>query len=322
VIYDHVAGYDRADFFRMRLARDLDVTVQLRDITADVDLTVYDEQMNEIASSRRRGAGNETLNLTLAQGSYIVRVWSHDRVPTDYRLRMATRDVAVDPGLDSATGRGTLPDEGVRAVRQTLDNSARIHYHRFNVASASNLFIKLEELDDDADLTILDASGNVVGESRRAALRTELLRFDVPAGTYFARVTLAGWSGGGYRLRFATSEASFAGEIDNAVGVGRLDLNGVRRVSNTLEGGTLYHRLLLSQDSILSLRLQRLADNVDLHLLDSIGRPIEISARAGTREEAIDRQLNAGTYFVAVTFAGAQATEFTLRMASLIPTGN
>jgi PKD repeat protein len=313
-IYEHVGPYDRADFYRMRLDGPMDVTVQLRELTADVDLVVYDEAMNEISASRRRGAGNETINLSLPGGSYIVRVWSHDRVATDYRFRMATRQTAEDPGIDVAQSRGTLPIEGVRAVRQDLADDNRYQYHRFNVASASHLFVKLEELEDDADLAVLDASGTIVGESKRASLRTEILRFDVPAGEYFVRVSLAGWFGGGYRLRLATSAAELSGAIDNAVNLGRLQTDGFRRIGSTLEGGTQFFRFTLGDQSSLALRLLRLSDNADLHLLDSIGRTIESSARAGTRDEAIDRTLDAGIYYVAVSYAGTGAADYSLRL--------
>jgi hypothetical protein len=137
---------------------------------------------------------------------------------------------------------------------------------------------------------------------------------DIPGGRYFWRVrtedaagNLSEWS---KTAEFSVTPADAAGStlqtannidsgVDNWIGFGDpLDI----------------YKLTMTHSGALNLRLTGLSADVNLSLLSSKGKVIEISAGRGSMPEDIDRELMAGDYYVKVQLAakGFASTYYTL----------
>jgi serine protease len=76
-----------------------------------------------------------------------------------------------------------------------------------------------------------------------------------------------------------------------------------------------FYRFQLNTAGTISINLTGLTEDADLYLLDSNGNTTGLSVGYGTRNESIDRFLNAGVYYVKVrSFFGENSTDYNLSM--------
>jgi len=99
-------------------------------------------------------------------------------------------------------------------------------------------------------------------------------------------------------------------------------LAGARTFSDSIGGGDAndFYRFVVTTASRLDLRLDGLASDADLDLVDDAGRTIAASAAAGTTPDAIRQDVAAGVYYARVyPFSGNTNYRLTLAATSLVP---
>jgi subtilisin family serine protease len=156
------------------------------------------------------------------------------------------------------------------------------------------------------------------------------------AGTYY--VGVSGWgnaaydplragsgrsgSVGVYAATITVANPNTAGDtIETARDTGRLA--GSRTIRETIGGADAadLFRFTLTERARVGLRLDGLASNADLMLVDASGQWITTSTQAGTTADRIEQELRPGTYYAEVRPA-AGATDYTLTLSSqtVLPT--
>lgn len=108
-----VGWFDVTDTYRIQLARETDVVLDLGNMRADADLYLADARGRRIDQSTKAGAQTEQIEATLASGSYYVTVRSYNGRWTPYQLSIgvAHRDEnpAVPTAPPPASSRPTTP---------------------------------------------------------------------------------------------------------------------------------------------------------------------------------------------------------------------
>ncbi|MCA9178510.1 MAG: S8 family serine peptidase [Planctomycetales bacterium] len=115
---DTITRRDR-DLLRFELANaqqgSQTVLLQLDQLTADLDLYIYDSNGARIAESRNANAAAEELSLSLAAGEYFVLISPYRRAVSDYRLTLSTT------GSTTPTAPPTDPDTNPDAPTNPAD---------------------------------------------------------------------------------------------------------------------------------------------------------------------------------------------------------
>ena len=161
---------DRNDYFKFTLASPLSVYVKLYNMTDNADLMLLNSAGTRIGYSKNTGSAADGLMLNLSAGTYYVRVLYTGSLGTTYRLRVEginPAPAAIKPTspLTTAKDAGSLSAGVVRAIDDFVGPSNTADYFRVTVTSACTAYIKLSNLTDNADLQLLDSSGNVVASS-------------------------------------------------------------------------------------------------------------------------------------------------------------
>jgi hypothetical protein len=147
----------------------------------------------------------ETFTRELSAGTYYVRVLFNDDVGTAYRLRLESLPPPPpdDNSIESARDWGVINPGTVRAFDDYVGPDDRNDLTRITLAQPTRVYVKLSGLSDDADLMLLDATGNRIAYSKRSGSADEWFQIDLAAGTYYVRVLFVGLgaTGTNYRLR-------------------------------------------------------------------------------------------------------------------------
>jgi PKD repeat protein len=224
-------------------------------------------------------------------------------------------------GLNMATARnvGTVSSTKLKIVEDGVGIPDRNDYVKFTVGTKSSITIKLYNLVDNADLYIYNASGTRVAYSKKAITSIENIVKTLSAGTYYARVMFAGVVGTPYRLRISSAAVSATpvtpAGLAGAINLGSLERGATKALSADIAGGSVVYQFTSTGAAHLYTKLYQNTDNLQLELLDSTGQRIGFSDGAGTANEVIRATIHAATYYVRITFAGATATPFRLRLA-------
>jgi hypothetical protein len=128
---------------------------------------------------------------------------------TAYRLRVEGLSPLVGGGVDSVLGGATpfgllLPGK-VRAVTDRAGDDDVLDYYQFTLDRPLRVDLKLYELTEDVDLTLLDSAGRVLAASTNAAVAAERITLDLSPGLYYAKVRWTGVFATDYRLRVAAA---------------------------------------------------------------------------------------------------------------------
>ena len=98
-----------------------------------------------------------------------------------------------EPGttLSTAFDLGVFRHRTKKLLRDSLSTAGGVLYYRITTEAALRLDARLSGLKSNADLELLDASGNVALRSARPKRKSERLVRALPGGVYYLRVTLA-----------------------------------------------------------------------------------------------------------------------------------
>ena len=148
------------------------VTVGLTELSADVDIRLFDAEDTELGSSTNPNVENEEIVVHLWRGQYVLEIFGPGH--SDYRLDVGRRP----PELDLLR----LPFEHVGSLGEGEEQSVRFEIHEATTVKAS-----LSGLSADVDLKILGKNGELASSINGGEL-DEWLEEELPPGEYILSV--------------------------------------------------------------------------------------------------------------------------------------
>jgi ELWxxDGT repeat protein len=233
IFQDSIGPRDPIDFYRFRLNRASQVTLNLRDLEADASLQLFTEsnlrrplvQAGEPLVSDNPERASEVLTATLqANTTYFLKVVGRSG-ETDYTLD--TVAVPTGPGprpprvppVGRARLRRALPITVARRNRTYegfVSSGNPEDFYRFRLASNSSFSLLLRGLDDNANVELLDSTGRRLRQSAFGGTSSEVISVQPPRrllrakSDYYIRVFLApGSDRTNYRLEVQATPDEF-----------------------------------------------------------------------------------------------------------------
>lgn len=201
---------DPEDFHRFTVATRQDVTIELTNLSADVDLEIVRDINNNgrveddevLAESSLEGTDSEIITLRLDAGTYFARVIPVKNVFATYDLSVSN----ITPGVVTTTDWGIITDVDDTEVTGTI-NDGDSHVYTFEIENDQSVSILLTDLTDEADLRFYEDApfdiANLLGESTNFGLADETITLDLEPGIYFIVVDgLVAAPGTDYTLEF------------------------------------------------------------------------------------------------------------------------
>lgn len=228
----------------------------------------------------------------------------------------------IGNGTTTAKNLGGLKATSVKAVEEYIGPADRNDYFTFTTSSVMKIDAKLYNLTDNADLMLLNSAGTRLAYAKHTGTTIERFTVSLQPGTYYLRALSAGTIETPYRLRVeaiaVTPPTSTPTGLSTAKNLGAIAAGGVKSLNDSVATGNTsdFFKFTISASRAMSLKLTGLSQNANLELLDSKGKAIKSSARAGTSDESIASTLVTGTYYAKVTFAGTSTANYRLRVAA------
>jgi hypothetical protein len=216
---------------------------------------------------------------------------------------------------------------GTRAVKGFVGEKDRIDYFQFRASGRSDVSLRLDRLKANADLTLLNASGVLVGQSRKKNKKPESIAAQLEAGVYYVGVR-SRKGDTRYRLRTTVSALPIANppisnppisnppisrppsEPGNSLPTAR-DLgvlSSQRTISDFVGTGDSadYYKFSLNQIQQLSATLTGVTDNTSLEIIYDANKNGVVDAGeiaisdSGTGNVSLTKTLPQGNYFIKV----------------------
>lgn len=319
---------DQSDFYKFQLTEEGNVTITLDGLKQNADIELYDRYSSfPIDAATEKGTAIDTIERILSEDTYYLRVKPKEG-GTNYKLSLN-----VNPDIIDVDGILPGKDIGDLAELESYTKRGQIgfkkggfpdkkDYYRFTLADRSDVNITLDDLDENANLTLLDFQGEEIGKSRRPGRKSDAIEDILGAGTYYVGVERSGVDSTNYRLKLTADPAR--GDyptLGSAKKLGDLNLQdplterdriGFKR--GRVNDPNDYYSFTLSEKSDVSIKLDDISANAQLELLDDKGKPLDESMRAGKRPEAIGKVLEAGQYYARVFRSGSDSTAYRLRL--------
>lgn len=178
------------------------------------------------------------------------------------------------------------------------------NYFRFQISNPSNFNLSLTGMTGDADVELLDlGTGQSIAASRNPGAIDESIFRQLTPGLY--AIQILGYEGASTSYRLTLSATGADVDPGNTLSTAR-DLGELSRAFRTRGDSvgntdpTDYYRFELRESTSINLSLTGLQGDVDVRLLDIGGTEITRSENSGTTNEAINRVLNPGIYYLQV----------------------
>jgi hypothetical protein len=207
-INDQVGPNVPKDYYRFTIDDQAKVIVRLDQLSANLDLALYDSEGYSIDYKSQDGTAAERIAKTLdgprfsQTGVYYVGVFRSDSddksARSGYRLRIDV-DLAGDT-IEKATDIQQLA--GQFSYTDSIGSTDKNDYIRFQVDQACQFTLRLDGLTADLDLYLYNAAGRQIASSGRDGAISDVIQLPLGSGTYFARVTASGIASSEYRLTF------------------------------------------------------------------------------------------------------------------------
>lgn len=220
---------------------------------------------------------------------------------------------------------GTARSLTITSTTQTFNDSVgpldTNDYYRFSISSRSSFNLNLNGLTADADVYLLNSSGQNLQTSVQSGITAESIKATLDVGTYYVRVSPY-YNSTNYNLSLsATSMVDSAGNTTSAarnISVGSTSSTYSDWVGSSDKED--YYKFTLSNNYNFKLTLNGLSADADVQLLrlNSNGSTATVatSATGGTAAEAINiNALTAGNYFVRV-YSYTGNTNYNLSLSS------
>jgi hypothetical protein len=319
---DWVGSTDTNDYYRFTLSNTSNLSLRLNGLFANADVQLLDANGVLIQASTNSGTAAESITRQVNAGTYFIRVFPASGTNTNYSLNLSATNVLPPDyaGNTIRTARNITLGASTSTFRDWVGNGDSNDYYRFTLSNTSNFSLSLNGLSADADVQLLNSSGNFIQDSANTGTSAESISRRLNAGTYFIRVFQ--YSGStSYNLNASATTILPPDYAGNTLSTARnITLGASTTTFQDWVGGTDtndYYQFTLSDTSDFGLNLNGLSANADVQLLDANGVLIQASANSGTTAESITRQINAGTYFIRVFPASGANTNYNLNLSAV-----
>lgn len=160
--------------YRIVAPSDMTLIANTSHVTGDLDLRIYDSAGNLLKESAQTGTVAEGLSFQITAGeAYIIEFVARDpTVTANIQLTLEELDDTGTNGLiataDAITiGTGVTGDAGL--------NPNFADYYTFTVATAGDVTVTLNGLQDDLRIDLFDSDGVRIGQAQNAGTTPELL---------------------------------------------------------------------------------------------------------------------------------------------------
>ena len=203
-----VNGTDNpTDTYRFSLTASRRIRIELRGLSANANLTLYNASGQVVARSLRAGTAVDSIVRSLGRGSYSIRVNAVATGTIDYRLFFSNESVAATRQTAVYVGNLTYMQQVYREQAGTVHRTGnRNDYYRFDLRATRTMRFELRDLSGNANLRILNSTGALIAQSSRFGTVVDSLQRTLARGTYYIQVTAAGGGTIDYRLRYGRQQ--------------------------------------------------------------------------------------------------------------------
>ncbi len=314
---------DDNDYYTFNIVNNGTFSLTLDGLGGNANVELLTSSGTKIADSTLPDTNSESINTSLASGTYYVRVFPGGIGSTNYTLNLAfTSDPADNAGNTLATARNintltSTPSQFTDYVNSIDTND----YYRFDLTSSALIDLTVTPETADANVQLLNSSGGSIVTSTEIGTNPDVIRRSLNAGTYYIRVYPISGAATNYDLSVSATAigldiAPNTRPTANNIGT----LNGSRNFNDFV--GTIdtndYYKFNLTNKSTFNLTLSGLSDNADVELLNNSGGTIQISSLTVNANENINTTLAAGTYYVRVKPVNSAETFYNLSLSAEI----
>lgn len=321
-----VGSHDAGDFYTFEVFEWTDLVVDLYDLSADVDLALYDGEQLFVADSVMGGNEPEMLSLPIGPGRYYIEVYSFEG-DTTYELSVSgmpgeepppdmagsTRDEALPLGV-LIPGQPLLHDDWVGPGDAT-------DYVSFTLEESADVVVEVYGMASDVDMSLEDDFGSILGSSSFGGTEAEYLELTLDPGTYY--VSMVPFSGSSpYTVEVSATAATPAPMDEGGDGFDDARDLGILTPEPTVVTEWVgsrdtddYFRFEVDVETAVVLDMMPMSDDADMRLYtENGGQLIASSERGGTDAERIEEVLQPGVYHLQISIFGRE-TEYTLEVS-------
>ncbi|MDY6802967.1 MAG: pre-peptidase C-terminal domain-containing protein [Cyanobacteriota bacterium] len=299
---------DLSDFYKFQVGADSNVKVDLTGLSANADLELYNSEGSWLAESETLEKANENITKNLIPGTYFIEVRSVNDAETTYNLQLTGTPLpnnAAGETADKSLDLGSLA--APKSASDWVGDIDGTDYYKFSVDGNSTVNLDLTGISGNADLYVYDSNNDFQGSSSQSGNADENITTNLEPGTYFVGV-FGSSANTNYNLQLsATPRVDTAGNDFS----GALPLGALGSATQSEWVGDFdtddYYSFTLAQTSAVNLGLTGMNGSADIALYSSEQNWLGSSSNSGNADEAISRNLEAGTYYVVVDGFGVGA---------------
>jgi hypothetical protein len=161
------------DYYRFTITTGGTVTITLTTLPADYDIQIFNNAQTQIASSTNGSTTSETLNRTLAAGTYFARVFGF----------RGANNTTVCYTLKVATGTASLPEVNLVSTGKT-----NVQLFPNPVKDKINIQISGNDNDGRKNLVLVDMTGRILRNQQVTQQVTKMDVRQLSSGVYFIKV--------------------------------------------------------------------------------------------------------------------------------------
>ncbi|MEH2196405.1 MAG: pre-peptidase C-terminal domain-containing protein [Nostoc sp.] len=314
---------DSNDYYKFNVANSGTINIVLNGLGADANLELRNDS-GVIKSDPQTGTTSESFSYNLAVGlTYYVRVVPSTSSFTNYNLQLSFSSDPVDnAGNTTGAARNINTLTTTPATYSDFVNSSdNFDYYRFDLTSAAVVDFTLTPATANADLQLLNSSGNGILSSNQTGIAQDSIKRSLIAGTYYILVTPGTGAATNYTLSAAATPIGTDQAPDTFGTAKNIGALSSTQTFNDFVGNidsNDWYRFSLNNNGAFNLTLNNLTDNADVQLVNSSGTTINTSAFTGTANETINTNLSAGTYYIRVYPSGTAEAFYTLNVSATL----
>lgn len=273
------------------------------------------QKPDELFRSRSKTSRSSQALSSTAEG---LRLSARSVQSSQIQIQPLGDKASLNNTLATAQRLGTLVGRSQLTWKDSIASTNTSDFFQFNLSRRTRLRLSLNDLTANADLQLLDATGQVIRRSQRGGKHDESIRRGLKAGTYYLEVNHRDTANADYTLNLqGTGPTADPGDaLDSALNVA--DLLGTRRVLRDSIGGQDQQDLVrfnLVQAGNVNLYLDTTNSNTNFRLLNSQGGTVAQSLGTGSRK-LINRTLGAGSYYIQIFSSSFTKASLTLNMSA------
>lgn len=217
---------DPNDYYSFNLDSASVVNIRLTGLSSDVDIELYDLNRNYIDGSFSFDTQDELISTALPAGKYFINVIAYEG-ETQYDLSLQSENATGIPGDNAGNDlNSALPIAFNNNYSDWVGPEDPNDYYQLLLNSSTEIRVQLTGLSADADLELIDGSGNIISFSENGGTEDENISELLESGTYYIRVKPFGGTFTNYSLSVLGQEQSTPTEpnaFNSQTGYGFLD---------------------------------------------------------------------------------------------------